>query len=431
LAAPADGSTLVVVEGTGTLRLYDPVADTFVLTRTGAAPGLRGTVSASADGSFYVVDNTVFNSVLVSQGTLVTGGAGPAFGVTISGNNLIRVLAATPPQTPVQSLLRYNLATLQPNLQVLLPEPVMDITPAQLGLTTGTRQWPPRITALEIGVNNQTQLLPRGIVTDSSNNAYVLTVSGLTVVSLTSPTGQAPQFSALNVVNRAAGTRLLSPGSLIYISGSNLALDAQAEATPLPRSLGGICVTANEIAIPLISTSPTRIEAQLPNELPPGRITLTVRSTRLGVSSPGVQVQVTQTAPAVFSYDIGDGAARAAMFHAVDGALVIPVYAADRDEVVVLYATGLGPTDPPVPTGMANPENPPSPTTESVSVSIGGHPYVVLWSGMAPGFIGIYQIHLYVPGSRIRGENLPVVVTAGETSSDSAPNNSPPITSIQ
>jgi uncharacterized protein (TIGR03437 family) len=323
-------------------------------------------------------------------------------------------------------LQRYNLTTLQPNLQVFLPEPVMDITPAQLGLPIGTRQWPPRITALEIGVNNQTQLLPRGIAMDNSSNAYLLTVSGLTVVSMSPATGQSPSFSAANVLNKASRTRLISPGSLITIAGSNLALDAQAAGAPLPRNLGGICVTANEISIPLISTSPTQIEAQLPNELPAGRVTLTVRSTRLGVSSPGVQVVLTQTSPGIFTMDIGDGQSRAALFHTVDGTLVIPDYPAERDEVVVLYATGLGPTDPPVPTGQASPADPLPSTREPVSVSVGGQPYVVLWSGAVPDWVGVYQILLYIPGNRARGDGLPVVVTAGDTSSDAAP-----VTSVQ
>jgi uncharacterized protein (TIGR03437 family) len=285
---------------------------------------------------------------------------------------------------------------------------------------------------LEIGVNNQTQLLPRGIVTDNNNNAYLMTVSGLTVVSLTPAGGQTPSFNVTGVVNRASGTRLLSPGSLIYINGSNLALPAQAESTPLPRSLGGICVTANEIPIPLLITSPTQIEAQLPNELPrTGRITLTVRSTRLGVSSAGVQVQLSPAGPGIFSMDIGDGQQRALLFHTVDGTLLVPDYPGDRDEVAVMYAVGLGPTDPVVPTGELNPAEPQSPATESISVEIGGQPHVVLWAGLAPGFVGVYQIYIYIPGNRVQGDNLPVVVTAGGIASDSVPNSSPPVTSIR
>jgi len=434
--APADGSAIVVVEGNGNLRMYDPIADTFVVTRTAAVLGVRGTASAGADGTVYVVDNSVFNSVLVSQGALATAGVGGpgaaaalSFGVAVSGNNVFRVQAATA-QTPVQSLQRISLTTLQPNLQIFLPEPVMDVTPAQIGLGGSTRQWPPRITALEIGVTNQTQLLPRGIVLDNSNNAYLLTLSGLTIVSLTPSTGQTPLFNASGVLNRASGARLVSPGSLISIVGSNLAESAQSDGTPLPRSLGGICVTANDIAIPLISTSPGRIEAQLPPELPPGRVTFTVRSTRLGLSSPGVPVQVSAASPGIFTVDL-NGEPRAGIIHASDAALVIPDYPAERDENVILYATGLGAVDPVVPAGEMPPLDRISTVTMPVEVTVGGRPYVVTWAGLMPGNLGIYQINLYVPGDHSRGDNLPVVVTVGGISSDSAPGSVTPLAAVR
>ena len=426
LLAPADGSTVMVVEGNGNLRLYDPIADTFPVTRTGAVLGLRGTASAAADGSFYVVDNFVFNSVLTSQGTIAgTGGgivgppggaAGLAFGVTAAGiNAAIRVQAATP-QAPVQSLQRYNLLTLQPELQVNLPEQVMDISPALVGTPGGARQWPPRVTALELGTINQTQLLPRGIVTDTSNTAYVLTYSGLSVVSLMPAAGRVPSFQAGGVVNTASRTRPVSPGTLISIFGTNLADIDTANTIPLPRSLGGVCVTANEVAIPLISTSPGQIDAQLPPDLTARTITLTVRSTRLGQASGGVQIPVTVTSPGVFRMDVG-GEQRAALFHADDLTLVIPDYPAERDEYLILYATGLGAVRPPVPAGEAAAEDPISMTVQDVSVTIGDHPYEVISSELAPGFVGVYQINIYVPGNRVRGNDLPAVVTAGGVSS--------------
>lgn len=437
LLAPADGSAIMVSEGNGSLRLYDPVADTFSVTRTFAVPALRGTMSAASDGSFYVVDNLVFSSGLGLRGTIgpatppgvvgVPGAqaqAGLAFGVVAVGNTAIRIQAGTA-QNP-QSLQRYNTSTLQLEFQVFLPEPVMDISPALVATATGTRQWPPRATALELGANNQTQLLPRGLAFDNRNNAYLLTYSGLSIVSLTSAAGRAPSFQANGVVNSASLTGPVSAGSRISIFGSNLADSAVAGATPLPRNLGGVCVTANEVAIPLISTSPTQIDAQLPPDLATGRVTLTVRSTRLGQSSVGVAIPVSATGPGVFSV-VADGQQRA-LFHASDAALVTPEYPADRDEVLLLYATGLGPVSPPVPAGQAGSVDPYSVATETVSVMIGGHPYVVLWSGLLPGYPGIYEIQIYVPGSRIQGNDLPVVVTAGGVSSAAS---NPPLASIR
>src|SRR5262249_17185508 len=151
------------VESNGTLRLYDPISDGFVLSRPGAVTGgLRGTVSAAADGSSYVVDNSVFNNVLTLKGAIATTApaisipgipglpaaqSGLAFGDIMTSNSVVRVQAGSA-AAPTQSLQRFNLTTLQSDLQVSLPEPVMDITPAAVANPAGTRQWPPFNTAL-------------------------------------------------------------------------------------------------------------------------------------------------------------------------------------------------------------------------------------------------------------------------------------------
>jgi uncharacterized protein (TIGR03437 family) len=443
LVAPADGSSVVTVESNGTLRLYDPISDAFVLTRTGAIQGqLRGTVAAASDGSSVVVDNSVFNSVLTLKGsisTLTPGGpigpggvpaAAAAWGVVTSGNSVIRVQGPQSNTTAVENLQRYNLSTLQMDFQVSLPEPVMDITPSAAPITnTTTRQWPPRVVAQELGTNNQTQVLPRGLAADSSNNVYLLTYSGLSIVSLASATGRVPTFTASGVVNSPSKTAPVSAGALISIFGSNLADSAQASAAPLPTLLGGVCVTANEAAIPLLITSANEIDAQLPPNLTTGRVTLTIRSEKLGVSSAGVQVQVNASSPSVFSQDIdGTGTPRAILFHSADMMLVTPDYPADRDEILYLYATGLGPATPGVPAGQLTPNDPVSATTQSVSVAIGGHPYPVISSVLAPGYVGVYQITIYVPGNRVQGNDLPVIVTAGGASSATT---NPPLAAIQ
>src|SRR5438093_5756393 len=362
LTAAADGSGILIADAginqTANLRLYDPISDTFPIVRVGAVtPPFRGVAAAGSDGSSYVVENFVFNSVLGSQGMLASAlGLPPAlaasanaFEVAVANNIAVRVQSGTP-----QSLQRFNLATFQQDIQVSLPEQVMDITPAQSGanaaLGAAPRQWPPRVTALEIGVNNQTQILPHGVIFDGNNNVYLLSWSGLTVVSLAQTGGRAPSFQASGVVNTSTHNRQISPGSLISILGSNLADAASAPGIPLPRLLGGVCVTANEMAIPLINTSPTQIDAQLPPELATTRVTLTVRSQRLGLVSPGVSIPVSLSSPGAFSLDV-NGVKTAAIIHGADFALVTPDYPAERDETLILYAAGLGPVDPGVAAG--------------------------------------------------------------------------------
>jgi uncharacterized protein (TIGR03437 family) len=435
MVSAGDGSAIMLVSGNlgavPTLYLYDPIADTFPISRlpanTGITTGMRQALAAAGDGSVYVVDNTVFNSVLGPQGALVNTAIGPvgnaslALGNIISGNSVFRIQGAAAAVGPaqasnVQTLQRINLSTLLMDLSISLVEPLMDFSPSLIGTppTTNTRLWPPPQTALELGVTGQTVLPAHGMLMDSSNNIYMLTLSGLSIVSVTPSIGRAPSFSS--VVNTPSHTGALAAGGLISILGTNLADVASAGTAPLPTLLGGVCVTANEVTIPLISTSPTEIDAQLPSNLATGRVILTIRSTKLGLSSPGLSILVTATGPSLFNILVNDQPL-AALFHTVDGALVTPVYPADRDETLVLYASGLGAVSPDPGIGLPGTDSPFSMATASIGVSIGGVPYEVVSTYLAPNYIGLYAIIIYVPGNRIQGSNLPVIVTSGGVSS--------------
>jgi len=426
LTAPANGSAIVSFEFNGTLRLYDPLSDAFAITRTAAVTGFRGTASASDDGNIFLMDDTVFNRALGFQGRMTPGGvtASNTFGVAAAGGNALRIQPGTT-AAPTQMLQLFNLTTFQIQQQFPMPEAAMDITPAAATAAVTTRVWPPRPVALEIGVTGQTQLLPHGMVVDGSNNAYLLTVSGLSIVSLASSGGRTPSFNASGVVNGASFMPQISAGGLITIFGSNLADNDSAPGVPLPTVLGGVCVTANELPIPLLYTSPTQINAQLPPNVT-GRVTLAVRSPTLGLASAGVQVNVTATAPGVFTTNV-DGQTRALLFHSNDFSFVTPDHPAHRDEVLILYATGLGPVNPSVQAGMPAPSNPPSSTTQDITVAIGGHQFDLQFAGLAPGFVGAYQLNIYVPGDRLQGDNLPVVITAGGATSTAA---NPPLAAI-
>ena len=86
----------------------------------------------------------------------------------------------------------------------------------------------------------------------------------------------------------------------------------------------------------------------------------------------------------------------------------------------MLYLTGLGlampngnPNGAPLPTG----QNPPADgsilyeTPTLPTVTIGGIEAKVLFSGLAPGFAGEYQIDVQVPSGVANGDNVPVKVT--------------------
>ena len=108
------------------------------------------------------------------------------------------------------------------------------------------------------------------VVDAGGATAFLLTASGLSIVPLTGQTpgpsgnAQRPQISANGVVNNADYESGLAPGSLVTIFGQNLASSATASDTPLPTMLGGTCVTLDNSPLPLLLTSPTQINAQVP-----------------------------------------------------------------------------------------------------------------------------------------------------------------------
>ena len=88
-----------------------------------------------------------------------------------------------------------------------------------------------------------------------------------------------------------------------------------------------------------------------------------------------------------------------------------------RNEVIVIYATGLGSVTPAVRMGEPAPMSPLSRTANAVTATIGGRPAQVQFAGLTPGFMGLYQINAVVPAGVTPGEEVPVIVTvAGQPS---------------
>jgi uncharacterized protein (TIGR03437 family) len=130
---------------------------------------------------------------------------------------------------------------------------------------------------------------------DSKGTAYVITLSGLTVIPLSqSGASSRPQITngARGVVNANDGSQNVRPGSFITIIGSNLAAEGVAEDVPLPTILGGSCVVFNDVAIPLMRTSAGQIAAQIPADVRAGQNVVQVRSLATAQSSEPVVVTV-------------------------------------------------------------------------------------------------------------------------------------------
>ena len=90
-----------------------------------------------------------------------------------------------------------------------------------------------------------------------------------------------------------------------------------------------------------------------------------------------------------------------------------------RRRAVQLYANGLGPVTSTPSTGEPSPVQPLASSRVTPEVTVGGRPARVLFSGLAPGFVGLYQINVEIPEDAPVGVQ-PLVVTVEGVSSKTA-----------
>jgi uncharacterized protein (TIGR03437 family) len=185
-------------------------------------------------------------------------------------------------------------------------------------------------------------------------------------------------FTALN---SASSSAVLSPGSWVSIYGVNFAATAQsAQSALLPATLGGVSVTVAGLPASLRYVSPTQVSALIPFEVAIPASTVAPLVITSGGVSGSYNVRLTRDAPAIFSQD-GSGFGLALVFDAKFN----PVARVHPNDVLILYAAGLGPVDS---SGRA---------MDPVEVYLGERKAQVIFAGLAPGLPGVYQLNVIAP----------------------------------
>lgn len=413
MANTPGGEYVLLSSSTGMAYLYDALADDFVqsrqLTALTQTPGYFGPITAGPRGQYYVVNGTVLNSALTAINPAQTGTPASrpvAATVALSATTFARF---TQP-------IRTNAAT--------LPSDAGTVELADANTGIALRSFP----ALEGPVSQAstngraTTVDGRTMAIDSAGtNAYVLTTSGLSIIPLTPlNTQNSPRVFAKGAVNLASYQTSVAQNGLLAIFGTNLAGSGIASSTPLPYVLGNTCVTLNNVPLPLFYSSGGQINAQIPPELNTGNYSLVIHAIDRNQAAPPQQIAIAKYAPAVFV----DGSGQAAILHA-DGGFVTKDHPANRDEPLLLYAAGLGlTTGGKVTAGNPSPSNPLA-VTGKVQVFFGDPRYtqsevIVDWSGLAPGFVGLYQLNVRVPGFHMKGDALPVTLRINNVNSPSS-----------
>jgi uncharacterized protein (TIGR03437 family) len=470
MASTADGQYVILSTSSGFVYLYSAAQDDFVVSRQVFTPpltGFLGPVAAGPGGRYYLVNNVILNESLtpiggapsftLGGGTTTPAPTGP--GATRPGTPTTPTTPTLPNQPPLPGQVPggpalptrgtttvtrpiWAVASVGTNTFVRFSQPVLlgnnaaatDAGSIELvDVTTGNTLF--TTTTLEgqlstVSGNGRAVIGGRAMAVDANGTTvYVLTTSGLTVVPMAPQNANtAPQLQNNGVVNTANFLPNLAPGGLVSIFGNRLGQNATSNASPnpLPSTLGGVCVTLNNQPLPLLMTSATQINAQLPTNLAAGRYPIVVRAIDRQMASQTSLVSVAKYAPAVFVLN-KDG--QPALFHK-DGSLVTKENKAKRDEPLTMYATGLGvTTGGRVTTGVGAPTNPLA-VTQPVQVFFGNPGYsqagiIVDWSGLVPGLVGTYQINLRVPGNHLKGDALPIQVRIGGVFSPTAGSNVP------
>jgi uncharacterized protein (TIGR03437 family) len=201
------------------------------------------------------------------------------------------------------------------------------------------------------------------------------------------PSAAPPAIDADGVRNAADGLDGFAPSDIVAIRGTRLTSGSTFDAGkfPLPVRLVGTHVEVNGIPAPLFSARPDRLLAQLPAGLAPGQpASLVVSSVNL--SATAVPIRLEATDPVILAASrVGDE--------------------------LVIYVTGLGATNPPVTEGSAAPAAPLARTVGQPQVLVGGTAAPVDFSGLVPGFAGLYQVNAQLPQNVAAGAE--VVVEAG------------------
>jgi len=240
-----------------------------------------------------------------------------------------------------------------------------------------------------------------------------------------------PPASVVNSASYADGTNSLAPGSIATIFGSNLndgsniPTSALGSNGKLITTLGGASVTFNgTISAPLFSSQHLatfdQLNVQIPFELA-GASSATVVVTVGGQSSAPQTAPLSPFSPGIYalnSQGAGQGAIKisnTSIFAAPAGSLPgLQSRAVNPGEYISIYATGLGAVTNPPATGAPAPSSPLSNTITTPVVVIGGVTTATpSFSGLAPGFVGLYQIDVQVPAGAPSGSSVPVVVNIG------------------
>jgi len=225
------------------------------------------------------------------------------------------------------------------------------------------------------------------------------------------PRVPAPFYTPSSVVNAAtlkAGP--LAPNTIGTLFGRDLAFTTRALGEQdiyngtLPTTLlgTGVRLLVNRTLAYIYFVSPTQVNFLVPSNLTAGPVEIQLSVD--GRYGDAVRAELAEFSPALFLLD-----PETILATRLDGSVVTQEKPAHPGEVVILYATGLGPTRPRVPAGQI-PTGAASLEKAADFRMLFGSQQIenanLLYVGVAPGFAGLYQINVRLPETIARNPDF-------------------------
>jgi uncharacterized protein (TIGR03437 family) len=272
----------------------------------------------------------------------------------------------------------------------------------------------------------------------------VVTVDGVASNSVGIPVGAGAEIGS--VLNGASfsSAGVVAAGSIVSVFGAGFGTQDNFSAFP-SANVNGVSVLFGSTPAPIfaLAANSGQINVLVPTELPSsGTVNLAVQTA--GGTSATQTVTLAPAAPGIFYYSdplvltrrnavaVTANTAWIAMPTSMATTMGLPTVCstaitlcgqpAKRGGFLQIYATGLGKATPGgdpngavLPTGTLAPAsgNPLYMTVFLPSVTIGGQPAPVLFSGVGPGYNGLYQVDVQIPSNITPGSDVPLVISIG------------------
>jgi uncharacterized protein (TIGR03437 family) len=272
----------------------------------------------------------------------------------------------------------------------------------------------PDIQYAENHVNTPAQVVQTGGVTVATSAQDLLNLASQKLLAISEP------LPAINSGGIVPGT--VQSGEWVSLYGTNLASATATWTGNFPTSLAGTSVTIDGKPAYLSFVSPGQINLQVPNDAATGAVPVVVMTASESATS---AVTLAQFGPSFFLLDAshvaaiilrsnGSGAYGGGSYDIIGPtgtSLGYPTVAAKAGDVVELFGTGFGPTNPAVSAGQAF--SGAAPTTNPVTLRINNISVSLAFAGLSGA--GLYQLNLTVPSGLGAGDVSLQASVAGVT----------------